>query len=254
MYIGWRNHVTDREIHTLAREIDDRGYAVINNYLSTKELSDLNSFAERKVDENNGQYVGIRSTEGLNGTVLADVVESEQFLELCKRLSDAGLGKEGPPFNLYQVVRFVKGMNGRRVSGAFHYDSYVLTVLLPLVIPPDGSGNLLLMKASRKIRKWYVTNLVDKFLVENKWRQKWLHWRVRKGEKKIIHLSLQPGNIYFFWGYRSIHTNEPTDPSLLRATALFHYGDPHANSRLRAKIRARRGLDASGGVIVGDRL
>ena len=47
--------------------------------------------------------------------------------------------------------------------------------------------------------------------------------------------------MYFFWGYRSIHTNEPCDPDKLRATALFHYGDPHRNSKTRAMIRRAKG-------------
>jgi hypothetical protein len=52
-----------------------------------------------------------------------------------------------------------------------------------------------------------------------------------------ISIRMKPGSLYFFWGYRSVHTNEPCDPDKLRATALFHYGDPHQDSRTRALIR-----------------
>jgi len=54
---------------------------------------------------------------------------------------------------------------------------------------------------------------------------------------------MQAGTICFFWGYRSIHTNEPCDPAKLRATALFHYGDPHLGSRARALIRRIREIE-----------
>jgi hypothetical protein len=54
---------------------------------------------------------------------------------------------------------------------------------------------------------------------------------------------LVPGTIYFFWGYRSLHANQPCDPEFRRATALFHFGDPHARSfatRLILKLNKRR--------------
>jgi hypothetical protein len=254
MIFGWRDTVPDHKVDALAHSIDTEGYAVVNNYLSNGEIDELAAFAEATVDANGGQYVGLRTASQLNGTVLAAIMQSENFVGLCRRLSDRGLGHTGPEFDLYQVVRFVKGSNGRRVSGAFHYDSYVLTALLPLVMPKDGSGRLLLMRASRKIRRWYFVNMIDKMLVENRYMQRWLRKRANIGDRRIIHLSLIPGNLYLFWGYRSIHTNEPTDPTALRATALFHYGDPHFNSSLRQHIRAHRGLDPAGAVLGADRL
>jgi hypothetical protein len=30
-----------------------------------------------------------------------------------------------------------------------------------------------------------------------------------------------PGNLYFFWGYRTVHANEACDPDKIRATALW---------------------------------
>ena len=39
-------------------------------------------------------------------------------------------------------------------------------------------------------------------------------------------LKLEPGNIYFFRGYQSLHANEPCLPSSLRATALYQFATP----------------------------
>ncbi|HJE28492.1 MAG TPA: hypothetical protein K8U95_04800, partial [Pseudomonas nitrititolerans] len=61
-------------------------------------------------------------------------------------------------------------------------------------------------------------------------------------------LQLVPGNLYLFWGYRTLHANEPCDPVSRRATAIFHYGDPHAGSlatRLILKLNQRRAARAS---------
>jgi len=51
------------------------------------------------------------------------------------------------------------------------------------------------------------------------------------------------GNLYLFWGYLSVHANEPCDPDKIRATALFHFGYPHTGTALRrftgkARVRA----------------
>jgi hypothetical protein len=51
---------------------------------------------------------------------------------------------------------------------------------------------------------------------------------------------MQPGDLYFFWGYQSLHGNEPCYASSVRATALFHFADPHENSALTRAIQAMR--------------
>jgi hypothetical protein len=51
---------------------------------------------------------------------------------------------------------------------------------------------------------------------------------------------MSPGDIYFFWGYQSLHGNEPCYASSVRATALFHYADPHENSFVATAIQGLR--------------
>ena len=119
----------------------------------------------------------------------------------------------------------------------FHYDSYVLTALIPIEIPTIGpKGDLLIIPNARKIRDSYAANLVDKILIDNSLSQRWLKRKARRGGSEIVRLSLVPGNLYFFWGYRSIHTNEACSPDKVRATALFHYADPHEESRIKKRM------------------
>jgi hypothetical protein len=74
-------------------------------------------------------------------------------------------------------------------------------------------------------------------LVDNKISQSVLKRVAQSGYFGVKRISLVPGNLYFFWGYRSIHTNELCDPDQLRSTALFHFADPHADSHLKARLR-----------------
>jgi hypothetical protein len=136
-------------------------------------------------------------------------------------------------------------LTGHRSSYRFHYDSYVLTVLLPIVIPEEEPrGDFLIIPGTRARRRSYLINLLDKAIVGNKLSQTLLRMAARRGETGILRVALQPGTIYFFWGYRSIHTNAPCRLDRLRATALFHYGDPHRNSSFRSLIRNLRGFRA----------
>jgi hypothetical protein len=109
---------------------------------------------------------------------------------------------------------------------------------VPILIPTKGQrGDFLMFPNTRRIRSAYLTNLIDKVLVDNKISQ-WILKRVaRSGHFGVKRISLVPGNLYFFWGYRSIHTNKPCDPDQLRSTALFHFADSHANSQLKARLR-----------------
>ena len=110
----------------------------------------------------------------------------------------------------------------------FHYDSYVVTALVPIIIPKQGkSGDLLMFPNTRSIRPAYLINALDKVALDNKLTQKLLRRTVERNPDKPVRIKMQPGNLYLFWGYRSIHTNEPCDPENVRATALYHYANPH---------------------------
>ena len=128
----------------------------------------------------------------------------------------------------------------------FHYDSYVLTALLPVAVPDEGRrGDLLMIPNTRGIRRLYLSNVLDKIAVDNRITQTILRMDACQRMLNAVAIKFRPGTMYFFWGYRCIHTNEPSDHDKLRATALFHYGDPHRNSRVRALIRSARGLSSA---------
>ena len=116
------------------------------------------------------------------------------------------------------------------------------------MIPTEGlNGKLVMAPNVRPIRSSYLFNLIDKIILDNPVTQMFLRRAYRLGLLKLKQIPMVPGNLYFFWGYRSVHANEACDPDKIRATALFHFGDPHADSRLRkftgrAKSRAKIGV------------
>ena len=226
-----------RDVEALAHSIDTLGYGIISNCLPPGELARTRQFVEGKVAANKGEYVDFRGIETLDGTFLPGLTQSENFRKACRDIYHAAVPADDPAAQFHIVLRCLAGRTGERHAYYFHYDSYVLTALAPVIIPTEGSsGDLILFPNMRRIRRHYVTNLADKLFLDNPLTQWALRVGTRRGWLKPVRLKMEPGNIYLFWGCRTLHTNEPCDPDKIRSTALMHYVDPHAQSWLRRKL------------------
>lgn len=222
----------------LAQQINSDGYAVIENFVDPSDLRVAQQFVSDAIARNNGEYVGFSGTKDLGGTFLANLPQDPSFIELCRDIYESGVGKPAPDVNFYQILRCLSGSEAQDHSMMFHFDSYVLTALIPITVPAHGMpGRLVIHPNTRNIRKTYLGNLVDKAIVDNRIAQNWFKKSYQKGADNVLRLTLKPGNLYLFWGYRSLHTNEACDADAIRATALLHYADPHADSRLKQMLR-----------------
>ncbi|MGE4480188.1 hypothetical protein [Acidocella sp.] len=235
--------MSDADIDRLVQDIDTDGIGIVTGFLSPQDLAPLRTFVEQQVAENNGQYLSLTLTAGPK-TPFAPILQSREFLGFMRRLYEKSLGESPPPQSLYNLLRCIKGETGAGQAYFFHYDSYYITALLPVIIPQgEQAGHLIIHRRRRPLRQTYVRNLIDKVCLDNRWRQKKLRNAAESKQDCFHEILLEPGTLYFFWGYRTIHGNAPCDPSQLRATALTHFGDPHSSSLLRtftgkAKTRA----------------
>jgi hypothetical protein len=231
---------------SLADTMDRQGFACLANCLSEDDLEQLRSLVRGVGLDPTGKYSALQDKRTFDDTALAKIPASPDFQLLCGellRLSKSGAATER---DFYQVVRCLNGKVGRKNSYFFHYDTYVLTVLIPIIIPQAGErGDLVLFPNVRKVRRSYLRNLFDKFLVDNRFSQWALTLIAKRRKCGAVAVPMQPGNIYFFWGYRTIHANEPCDPAQIRATALLHFGDPYRGSRARSVLRRVRRLAAA---------
>lgn len=222
----------------IARRIDSEGFAVIEDYVAPDQLHAAQDFVRRAVAGNGGNYLAITGAEQLGGTFLQGWPQDPDFLELCRGIYEANLGKPAPAPEFYQVLRCLSGSLAAANSLNFHYDSYLLTALIPILMPERGkSGDLLIIPNARRLRSHYAANFLDKLALDNPLSQAVLRGLYRHRHRSIRHLKLRPGNLYLFNGYRSIHTNESCDPDAIRSTAILHYVDPHAGSRLKRLMR-----------------
>jgi hypothetical protein len=217
-----------REIQELVGQLNTRGFACLPNYLQNHDLARMQLFVKFAVERASKETVHLKSPDSFAGSGLEELGHSPGFGKLLHDLYEHGTGRPAVKQDLYQVLRCLSGFSGQKHSLSFHYDSYIVTALVPIEIPSQGrSGDLLIYPNMRKVRSNYLFNVVDKILLNNVLTQKVLRSCVHSERLSPVRIKMVPGHLYLFWGYRSVHTNEPCDPDAIRATALFHYANPH---------------------------
>jgi hypothetical protein len=229
--------LSDDEVFSLVRDIDQDGYAVLPRYIPHSDIDVVRQFVKAAVAAAGNRYTAFSDSARVAETVLGKMASSTALRRICMRAYEIATCRPASEQPYYQVLRCLTGSSGRENSMVFHFDSYILTLLLPIEVPRGkDSGELIMLPNIRGIRRWYVSNLIDKILLDNPVAQRVLRALAKSHPERFVRIPLVPGNLYFFWGYRSIHTNAPCDADKIRATALFHYLDPHADSRLKKML------------------
>ncbi|MBK3869709.1 hypothetical protein GFL09_18840 [Pseudomonas stutzeri] len=244
------NRLEEQDKSLIARQIDQQGYACLPNFLDEAQLVKLREQVNEQARQHKGEYFAHHDGEQVAASLLAVLSAEPKFQALLADVYRMGAGKPAHSNRIYRVMRCVQGQTGRRESNCFHYDASLVTALVPVEIPQEGDerGDLMLFPNLRKIRRSVLFNVLEKTLLQNRFSRKLITRAIANGLLKPERLQLVPGNLYLFWGYRTLHANEPCDPAKLRATAIFHYGDPHAGSlltRLILRLNQRRARRAS---------
>ena len=177
------------------------GFGVLSGYLKPTHLKRLRQFVEAAMAAAGGEYVLFTGEEAVAGTLLEKLSAPPAFRELAAQIHEQAAGRAAPNQSLYQVLRCLKGKSGLKHALYFHYDSYVVTALLPVIIPSQGSaGHLVMAPNLRPVRSSYLFNLLDKIILDNPATQFLLRHAFRSGLLKLKQIPMVPGNIYFFLG------------------------------------------------------
>lgn len=213
----------------LAESMDDSGVGILHDIVPDAILAQMRSFVARQIEQHDGQYFGLEGEAWIADTCLSPLFEDAGFHALLRSLYERKMRVSPPSDRVFPVLRGLTGTHGLRHALNFHYDSYVVTVLLPILIPDrpeEPRGHLVMFPNLREARRFAIANILEKILVEKLLKRMWRLPRVQRLlSAKIVPLT--PGNLYFFWGMRSLHANEACLPSSVRCTALLHFGDPH---------------------------
>jgi hypothetical protein len=228
------NHVLDKTTEDkVFSDLQKTGLACLENVIDADFLKQARSEVERQLEARGEKYFSlIQPWKNREFHVFREIGTDSAFLELMKNLSRRGHSEDAvEDYELYNVLRVIAGPETATKAFQFHYDATVLTVLMPLFIPggaPDKAGDLVALPNHRPYRRSSVVNLIEKALLQNPLANRLYKRRYGSGLHDV--LKLAPGNLYFFWGYRTLHGNLPAEANKRRATLLFHYGDPHRGS------------------------
>jgi len=231
----------------IKKNIDAKGYHVEENFFSNVEVELLRNFVDTKLKENNYQYFFLTSNT-IENNLLNNKLFFEKIDKLLKSLTIEFVKKINLKDEIYKVLRVVTGKKSNKVSLKYHFDAHLLTLLIPIYIPNrenSENGNLVIYRNLRKLHKNMLRNILEKIFF-----QSWLFSKILKLNyvKKQLNehiLKLNPGNVYIFNGFRTLHTNLNIDPVDIRATLLVHYHDVFADSflvKLNREIRIKKEL------------
>ena len=213
------------EIDRAIQAMDRDGYAKIAKFFPDEMVDEARQFVNGELDRHAREYFSYIGREPVRESVLADIGASANFRNLLARDYAKGTGKRPPEKGVYQVLRVLSGRTGLKEAFQFHYDAYVVTALMPIAIPSGAGekrGDLVIFRSCAGVRSNVVVNLVEKVLLQNRFARKIARAPLTQRLLKAKTLRMEPGDLYLFWGYQSLHGNEPCFPTSTRATALFH--------------------------------
>jgi hypothetical protein len=231
------------EIDGAITAMERDGYARIAGFFPDEMVTDARAFVTGQLEKHAREYFSYIGREPVRDSVLSDIGSAATFRNLLARIYEKGIGARPPDTGVYQVLRVLSGRTGLKEAFQFHYDAYVVTALMPIAIPSeDGEkrGDLIIYPKLRRVRSNVLVNLAEKLLLQNKVAKRVARAPLTRRLLGAKTLRMTPGDLYLFWGYQSLHGNEPCYPTSMRATALFHFADPHADSSLVAAIQRWR--------------
>ncbi len=231
----------------LARQLDTTGFVCLENVVTQNWLTQARDDVRGRLAKfGETDFCIINSGHEPNSPAsefVADRTVNALMHELAHSRCPWGVS---PGEEIYTVLRVLAGPERAASSNAFHYDAAVVTMLVPLFIPDAGqgeSGELVVLPNRRPFRRSSVVNLAEKVLTQNSFYRDRITKQVNAAPDKYF-VTMKPGNVYLFWGYRTFHGNLHCAPDTVRATLLLHLGNPHANSALLGTVRKFRRLIA----------
>jgi len=227
--------VTDESLDALSREMDAVGISALHDVLSPVELAMASDYVQRELDKHQRQHFIYAGHPWLDASPLAAFGDSPDLRRILAGLYRRGTGRAVPDIDIVSALRVLSGDLGLKASNLFHYDTYVVTALLPLIIPNgpnEPRGDLVMYPNLRKIRSSSVINLAEKAVVQNSLVRRVLAAESVQRALGARVVPLEPGNMYFFWGMRSLHANQACLPHSVRSTVLFHFANPHSGGAL----------------------
>ena len=225
---------TFRLLNEITDQLKTDGFYCLENSLDLNVLSIFQEEIQALINTKGQRYFSLINPHKNIESNFNLFDKSYNLKKYLFELAKLGINKDISNTEILNILRVVTGKNAESQSLNFHYDATVITALVPILIPSgpiEQCGHLLAFKNLRRIRNNSIVNIIEKLIIQNSISRKiFSYFAMRKIENHLC--ELKEGNIYFFYGYRTLHANLPVNPDYQRATLLFHFGNPHEDSSL----------------------
>lgn len=226
------------------KHLNADGLLELRNIFTDEFIAACRSQVDDELQKRGARYFTIANISEQPGSNLAELRKSQQLMEFLAGLCEmAGLPKTDEPLLQGNNLRVIAGGDSMSQAFNFHFDSSILTMLLPIYIPSGEdikSGHLLAKPNFRPFGQNVVTNLIGKSIYQNKLARWVLMRQFFKGKWSKNIARLKPTSAYLFWGVRTLHANLPCASDHKRATALFFFGRPNVNDPIINWVEKRR--------------
>jgi hypothetical protein len=218
---------------SLAEQLDEHGVVRLRGAVSAEWLEAMQRTVRDSIDSHDGAGDLYIVRPDLERDSPAHRLMSDESLR--RLLSDTAAQRvkdRGAELKYECNIPVRNGASPKMQANRFHYDPCVLTLIVPIFIPPavPGTGGELVAFGNRRpFRRFVGTHLLETVLTQNPLYRRRLAKTAEAALPNYI-VALQPGDAYMFWGYRQLHGNLACAPGLLRATLVVSLGEVHGHS------------------------
>lgn len=203
------------------RETMDRtGLAVLEDFIHPDFLQELRTTVQtlQPLCYQNGKRKHLVGND-LKDTAVWEVTFSKFIIQLSNDIL--------APFNvhldandIHPVMNILVGDNGQDTVKSWHFDATYLTMAMPIVMPaPNGERD-------GKFRIWPNVRRFSQNSLQNRLYSNLARVELLRRMSKNYAINFVPGNLYFFYGFRSLHGTDLLDSAQMRANCLVNFGGP----------------------------
>lgn len=230
-------------INNIINKINENGFFSLENFVDPIDIDLCRNYIleyDKKYNKNFYTKIDLCNEEG---SIFNIFLSKYKITDLASEISNLNTDIKSNNNESLNVLRVIHSDPKNGNSLKFHFDASAVTILIPIEIPNlnsgDYSGSLIILPNIRKFNTGYFFNLLQKIILQNSLSRKLLMLIIRDRLEKYI-VNLVPGNIYIFWGYRSLHANMSINGFIKRSTLIFHFNYIHSDSMLLRFIRSFR--------------
>jgi len=222
-------------------DLDRQGLVRLTGVIPPEWLAAARADVDRYLAEHGPGEHSLVDTDRWGCPTISELAVDEQvaaFLHALTGLPEAA--EAGYAGYRQRVLRILDGSAIDSPPFDWHYDANAVTMLVPIVIPGDGTGHLALYPDHRPHRRWATVGAAERLLVHNPLYGRRLRRRFDR-DPAASTVDLTPGDVYLFRGYRALHATLPWPSNTLRVTLLLQYGHPYGpEGPIVRAVRSRR--------------